>query len=120
MRILHIIDATTPEDVLPAVALITRQVDAQHQVLALGHRSVMQAAMAAGVDAKVLSSARAAGWWDPSGWHGVHQAYYRHQPDHLHCWGYWAMAAAAIPKELPAVRMMSLHTPPTPNELWLL
>ncbi len=120
MRILHIIDLTTPEDVLPTVALITRQVDAQHQVLALGHQSVMQAARAAGVDAKVLSLARSAGWWDPAGWHGVHRAYHLHQPDHLHCWGYWAMAAAAIPKQLPAVRLMSLHRPPTPNELWLL
>ncbi len=120
MRILHIIDSSTPEDVLLTLALITRQVEAQHQVLALGHQSVMRAAIAAGVNENVISFARATGWWDPAGWHSVHQTYYFYQPDHLHCWGYWALVAAALPKRLAAVRMVSLHTQPTPAELWLL
>ncbi len=120
MRILHMIDPSTPEDVLLTLALITRRVEAEHQVLALGHQSVMQAATAAGVDTGIIRYARAAGWWDPAGWHSVHRAYYLYQPDHLHCWGYWALAASAVPKQLSTVRMVSLHTQPTPTELWLL
>lgn len=120
MRILHIIDPTTPEDALFTLAVICRRVAADHQVLALGHQSVMRAAVAAGVAGSTIHVARAAGWWDPSGWRSVHRKFHADQPDLLHCWGYWAITAAAMPRHLPAVRIASLHTQPTPGEIRLL
>lgn len=114
MKIMHIIDPSTPEDLLATLVLVTQQVStAEHHVLALGHESVAQAARAAGMDERILRCGRATGMWDPSGWRSVHGYFRALRPSHLHCWGYWGLVAAAIPRRLPAVRLFTAVAMPS-------
>src|SRR4051794_26671320 len=116
IKILHVLDATTPADAIDMLALVARL--QEHRIVALGHRSTGELARRAGIS-ETITFLHSMGWADPSGWRGLAREIKKYQPTHVHAWGVPAGMAAAMSR-YRGKRVMTLVDLPTSRHLQLL
>jgi Glycosyl transferases group 1 len=117
LNILHVIDRTTGLDALDTIALITNSVPGRHEVLVLGHRSWMDAALLAGVPRTNLKWSRGVGILDPTVRRAVHREIGAIRPTHVHAWGTWGLKALSGEIGFDGPHIFSLQTPPPPSQI---
>ncbi len=117
LRILHIVDPSTPADAFDMLAQLLPHCGT-HRLVALGHRSTKILAEAAGISAPV-EWIPSLGWPDPTGWRGLRRTIAQFQPTHLHAWGISGVVAGAV-SGFAGRRMATFVQSPTRHELRLL
>jgi hypothetical protein len=110
VRILHVLDETTPPDAVEVLARIVGRHD--HRLAAVGHRSTEQLARAAGIGEKI-DFVHSMGWADPTGWRGVRRLVREYEPTHVHAWGIPAAIAVTMSR-YKGRRLVSLADMPRP------
>src|ERR1043166_3616330 len=101
-KILHLLDKTTPSDVLDILALLRAKNPGRHVLAALGHHSTAHLAALAGIPRTAITFLPSAGWADPTGWRALKKLLKKEQVTHLHAWGVpAAVAIAATKKKFP-------------------
>ena len=95
MKILHLLDATTPDYAIEMLGALIAFNPTEHVVLSLGHRSIGQAVGAAGVPAERVRYLRSMGWADPLAIRNFRRLLGQLNPTHLHAWGDAGLMAAA-------------------------
>src|SRR5689334_11851818 len=87
-RILHVLDETTPPDGMEILAQVLASGHTQ-RIVALGHRSTGEIAIAGGVDPKnhPIQFLHSMGWADPTGWRSLRKVIDEFKPTHVHAWG---------------------------------
>ena len=105
-RIIHVVDTTTSEDSVEALAALLRSEAADasmasHEIAVLGHRStgaLLEAAgiSGAGTGSRKIHWLRSLGWLDPVGWRALAKLVDPSRPMLLHAWGLPAALACAI------------------------
>ena len=94
MRIMHIIDPSTPDESLADVAaLVALLPQSQQSVVALGHSSLVTAAVIAGLPPAVISHHRCSGCLDISAWRFIARMARDFAPTHVQLWGTGGLAA---------------------------
>ncbi|MGN6368469.1 MAG: glycosyltransferase [Phycisphaerae bacterium] len=110
MRILHLLDHTTPTDAFDLLALLLPHFPGS-QLAALGHRNTRFLAAQATITAPI-TFLPSTGWADPTSLRPLHRLLADFQPTHLHAWGFPAIAAASL-VPTRAHRIATLTTSPT-------
>jgi hypothetical protein len=114
LRILHLLDSSTPGDSLDMLAHLVAapQPAAEYRVMAMGHRSTGVFAEFAGLARDSLVWAPSLGWADPAGWRAVRRLVARFEPTHIHAWGLAAVVAVAASGS-SAKRLATFTTAPS-------
>ncbi|NNM84309.1 MAG: glycosyltransferase [Phycisphaerales bacterium] len=117
MRIMHIIDPTTPDESLADVAaLVALLPQSDQSVAALGHSSVVTAAVLAGIPPVVISHHRSSASLDVSAWRFIARTAHDFAPTHVQVWGTGSLAAlGALAYHPPGGCIATLPTLPPPG-----
>lgn len=100
MKILHMLDSSTPDQAIEMLGTLVAQSlsdpNTDHQIISLGHRSISQAAHAAGVPLDRIHNIRSMGWADLSAIRAVRQLLPQLRPTHVHAWGLSGIVATTV------------------------
>ena len=118
LRILHLLDATTPPDAMQVLAQLLRHGEGDHRLAALSHHSTAALARDAGI-IQPIQFLHSMGWADPTGWRAVRRLVKTHAPTHLHAWGIPSAIAATMAR-FSGQRVVTLADLPSPMHLRLL